>query len=126
MWFWLYSTVVQVDKFDWQCLSEKSDIFACCYFKNLHLCMLNQRLIFPKGPSNQKQLRRRALMYNIFEILQIYSLIPKDQKKNIIRTMNYVRGDFSGPAHGTKLAAVIANKSNCRSFGNSKTFKARR
>ena len=25
----------------------------CCNFKNLHLCSLNQRLKFPKGPNNQ-------------------------------------------------------------------------
>ena len=55
-------------------------------------------------------LRRRFLTYNIFEILQIYSLIPKDQKKNIICTMDDVRGDFLGPPHGTTPAAVIANK----------------
>ena len=29
----------------------------------------------------------------------MYSLIPKDQKKNIICTMDDVRGDFLGP-HG--------------------------
>ena len=46
---------------------------------------------------------------NIFEILEIYSRIPKDQKKNIICTMDDVRGDFLGPQHGTTPAAVIAN-----------------
>ena len=51
--------------------------------------------------------------YAVFEILQIYSLIPKDQKKNIICTMDDVRGDFLGPPHGTTPAAVIANKNNC-------------
>ena len=45
-----------------------------------------------------------------FEILQISSLILTDQKKNIICTMNYIRGDFLGPPHGTTPAAVIANK----------------
>ena len=46
------------------------------------------------------------------EILQVFSLIPKDQKKNIICTMDCtdVRGDFLGPPHGTTPAAVIANK----------------
>ena len=48
-----------------------------------------------------------------FEILHIYSLIPKDQKKNIICTiMDDVRGDFLGPPHGTTPVAVIANKNN--------------
>ena len=51
-------------------------------------------------------------MYNIFDILQIYSLIPKDQKKNIICTVNDVGGDFLGPPHGTTPAAVTANKNN--------------
>ena len=37
----------------------------------------------------------------------------KDQKKNIICTMDDVRGDFLGPPHGTTPAAVIANKNNC-------------
>ena len=37
------------------------------------------------------------LNVNIFETLQIYSLIPKDQKKNIICTMDDVRGDFLRP-----------------------------
>ena len=41
---------------------------------------------------------------------QIFSLISKDQKKNIICTMVDVRGDFLGPPHGTTPAAVIANK----------------
>ena len=51
--------------------------------------------------------------YNKFEILQIVSLISKDQKKNIICTMDDVRGDFLGPPHGTTPAAVIATKNNC-------------
>ena len=46
----------------------------------------------------------------MFEILQIYSLIPKDQKKNIICTMDDVRGDFLRPPHDTTPAEVIANK----------------
>ena len=52
-------------------------------------------------------------MYNIFETLQIYSLIPKDQNKNIICTMDDVRVDFLGSPHGTTPTAVIANKNNC-------------
>ena len=58
--------------------------------------------------------RKYKNTYNIFEILQIFSLIPKDQKKNIISTMDDVRGDFLGPPHGTTPAAVIANKNNCQ------------
>ena len=50
------------------------------------------------------------------EILHIYSLILKDQKKNIICTMDDVRGDFLGPPHGTTPAAVIANKIIVRSI----------
>ena len=42
--------------------------------------------------------------------LRIPSLISKDQKENIICTMDDVRGDFLGPPHGTTPAAVIANK----------------
>ena len=38
------------------------------------------------------------------------SQISKDQKENIICTMDDVRGDFLGPPHGTTPAAVIANK----------------
>ena len=53
----------------------------------------------------------------------MYSLIPKDQKKNIICTMDDVRGDFLGPPHGTTPAAVIANKIIVRSFGSSKNTK---
>ena len=56
-------------------------------------------------------LRRRVLTYK--NLKYIYSLIPKDQKKNIICTMDDVRGDFLGPPHGTTPAAVIANKNNC-------------
>ena len=33
--------------------------------------------------------------------------------------MNNVRGDFLGPPHGTKPAAVIANKIKLRSFKGS-------
>ena len=33
-----------------------------------------------------------------------------DRKKNIICTIDDVRGDFLGPLHGTTPAAVIANK----------------
>ena len=44
------------------------------------------------------------------EILQMFLLIPKDQNKNIIYTMDDVRGYFLGPPHGTTPAAVIANK----------------
>ena len=33
-------------------------------------------------------LRRSFLTYNIFDTFQIYSLTPKDQKKNIICTMD--------------------------------------
>ena len=50
------------------------------------------------------------LNISILEILQISSLISKDQNKNIICTMDDVRGDFLGPPHGTTPAAVIANK----------------
>ena len=37
-------------------------------------------------------------------------LISKDINKNIICTMDDVRGDFLGPPHATIPAAVIANK----------------
>ena len=38
------------------------------------------------------------------------SLKSKDQKENIICTMDDVRGDILGPPHSTTPAAVIANK----------------
>ena len=41
-----------------------------------------------------------------------------DQKKNIICTMDDVRGDFLGPPHGTTPAAVIANKNNYKILFN--------
>ena len=42
--------------------------------------------------------------------LRIPSLISKDQKENIICTMDDGREDFLGPPHGTTPAAVISNK----------------
>ena len=42
--------------------------------------------------------------------LRIPSLISKDQKENIICTMDDVRGDFLGPPHSTTPAAVKAKK----------------
>ena len=33
----------------------------CCNFKNLHLCSLNQRLKFPKGPNNQNVVKKMIL-----------------------------------------------------------------
>ena len=33
----------------------------CCNFKNLHLCSLNQRLKFPKGPNNQNTVKKMIL-----------------------------------------------------------------
>ena len=33
----------------------------CCNFKNLHLCRLNQRLIFQKGPNNQNTVKKMIL-----------------------------------------------------------------
>ena len=47
------------------------------------------------------------------------SLISKDQKENIICTMDHVRGDFLGPPHDTTPAAVIGNKNKVRSFKSS-------
>ena len=44
------------------------------------------------------------------QLLKILSVISRDQKKNIICTMDDVRGNFLGPAHGTPPAAVIGNK----------------
>ena len=44
----------------------------------------------------------------VFLSTQIFLLISKDQKKNIICTMDDVRGDFLRPPHGTTPAAVIA------------------
>ena len=37
-------------------------------------------------------------------------MISKDQKKNIICTMDDVRGDILRPPHGTTPVAVITNK----------------
>ena len=45
-----------------------------------------------------------------FRFLRIPSLISKDQKENIISTVDDVRRDFMGPPHGTSPAAVIENK----------------
>ena len=33
----------------------------CYNFKNLHLCSLNQRLKFPKGPNNQNTVKKMIL-----------------------------------------------------------------
>ena len=33
----------------------------CCNFKNLHLCSLNQRLKFPKGPNNHNTVKKMIL-----------------------------------------------------------------
>ena len=54
-------------------------------------------------------------IYN-FLFPQKPSLISKDEKENIICTMDDVRGNFLGtPAHGTTLDAVIVNKNFKRS-----------
>ena len=50
---------------------------------------------------------------------RIPSLISKDQKDNIICTMDYVRGHFLGLPHGTTPAALIANKIKLSSFKSS-------
>ena len=47
------------------------------------------------------------------------SLISKDQKENIICTMDDVRGDFLRPPHGTTPAVVITNKYKLRSLKSS-------
>ena len=39
---------------------SKSQSF-CCNFKNLHLCSLNQRHKFPKGPNNQNTVKKMIL-----------------------------------------------------------------
>ena len=49
-------------------------------------------------------------MQSLVKFLRIPSLISKDQKKNIICTMDDVRGDFLRPPHGTTPHAVIANE----------------
>ena len=43
--------------------------------------------------------------------LRIPLLISKEQKENIICSMDDVRGDVLGPPHGTTATEVIANKS---------------
>ena len=53
---------------------------------------------------------RNAGGHNFVRFLRIPLLISKDHKKNIICTMNYVRGDFLGPLYGTTPAAVISNR----------------
>ena len=45
-----------------------------------------------------------------FGFLRIPSLTSKDQKENIIYTMDDVRGDLLWPPHDTTPAAVKANK----------------
>ena len=52
----------------------------------------------------------------IFRFLRIPSLFSKDQKENIICTMDDIRGDFLRPPHGTTPAAVIENKNNTDSL----------
>ena len=49
------------------------------------------------------------LNLNVLNTLNIL-LISKDLNKNIICTMDDVRGDFLRPPHGTTPAAEIANK----------------
>ena len=39
-----------------------------------------------------------------------FAFFNRDQKENIICTMDDVRGDFLRPPHGTTPAGVIANK----------------
>ena len=51
--------------------------------------------------------------------LRISSLISKDQKENIICTMDDIRGDCLGPPHGTTSAEVIENKNKLRSLKSS-------
>ena len=54
--------------------------------------------------------------------LRIPSLISKDQKKNIICTMDDVRGDFLGPPHCTTPAAVIANNNKNEILQEQRTY----
>ena len=42
--------------------------------------------------------------------LNIYFLISKDRKKNIICIMDDLLGDFLGPPHSTIPVPLIANK----------------
>ena len=54
--------------------------------------------------------------YLYFLISQNTLADPKVPNRNIICTMDAVRGDFLGPPHGTTPTAVKANKTKLRSF----------
>ena len=79
----------------------------------MYLCSQNQRLIFPKGPNNQNTVKKMNLNVKYIRTTPNIFTNLKGSKKNIICTMDDVRGDFLGPPHGTTPAAVIANKNNC-------------
>ena len=53
----------------------------CSNFKNLHLCCLNQRLIFPKGPNNQNTVKK--MIFNVQYILNTPNIFtdPKGSKE---------------------------------------------
>ena len=75
-----------------------------------YLLIIWAEKIIPLAMKSKQKPYPSIVFLSIFEILQISSLISTDQKKNIICTMDDVRGDFLGPPHGTTPAAVIANK----------------
>ena len=65
----------------------------CCNFKNLHLCSLNQRLIFQKGPNNQNTVKKMILnlqyISNTPNIFTDYQRIVSAQMKHRFVTFTY-------------------------------------
>ena len=79
------------------------------YFASFNSVVDTMTSIIQMGP-NILNIGRKSNTIIIFRLLRIPSLISKDQKENLICTMDDVRGDYVGPRHDTTPAAVIANK----------------
>ena len=70
-----------------------------------------QKLVLSKPSQIYKRwLENESVPIIYFRFLRIRSQISKDQRENIICTIDDVRGDILGPPHGSTPAAVIANK----------------
>ena len=72
----------------------------CCNFENLYEKSKSET----QGQTTETLLR--SMFLNVSALITLNIFI----KKNLIYTMDNVRGDYLGPPHGTTPAAVIANK----------------
>ena len=77
---------------------------------NLSKGSLHKRLVNSKVGSKSINTVWKILLDIKLLNSQNIPLISKEQKKNIISTMDDVRGDFLGPPHGTTSAVEITNK----------------